>query len=216
MHSAVMKTEFGQRMTAARKRKKLTQQQVCKAIGIAQSTLSELENSANGSQYTAELARLYGVDPIYLAKGETESELPAKMREPKTALPERMSTGMQNPPTQALAWELLGDYMRSPRPNELKEQPPPYHSKRWFIVTSDEMTPSINPGDEVLADPSLPLKPGAIILCEDDTGAWHIRAVQDVGRGEWIAVASNSTAYGPISPDMLRTVCRVSRVSKPV
>lgn len=66
------KSSFGLRMTAARKaaKPKLTQDDVCEAIQISQGTLSGLENDAQGSSYTVEFAKLYGVDPHWLATGE--------------------------------------------------------------------------------------------------------------------------------------------------
>lgn len=104
--------------------------------------------------------------------------------------------------------------MRMPRREDAREEAPPYIAARWFTVDTDEMSPAIQPGDEVLADPSLPLKPGAIILCQDQQGNWHLRRVQDIGNGDWIAVAENSGAYGPLRQDMLSNFVRVAKVSK--
>lgn len=70
------RTPFGQRLRKARIDAGKTQVQVCEAIGIRQSTLSELETSASGSSYTPALARLYGKDAHFLATGkgqQTES-----------------------------------------------------------------------------------------------------------------------------------------------
>lgn len=67
------RTEFGKRMLAARKAvkpKELTQAYVCEQLGMRQSTLSELETNAHGSSKTTEFAKLYGVDPHWLATGE--------------------------------------------------------------------------------------------------------------------------------------------------
>ena len=67
------RTPFGQRMLEARRAAKLTQVQVCKALDIAQSTLSELETTANSSGKVAEFAALYQRHPLWLATGEEAS-----------------------------------------------------------------------------------------------------------------------------------------------
>ena len=64
------RTAFGQRMFEARKESGLTQKQVQQKAGIAQATLSELENDAKGSAYTPILAALYGFNALYLAEGK--------------------------------------------------------------------------------------------------------------------------------------------------
>lgn len=64
------RSPFGQRLYEARKRAKLTQGQAAKALKISQGTLSELENSGQGSAHTVGLANLYGCDPNWLATGE--------------------------------------------------------------------------------------------------------------------------------------------------
>lgn len=68
------RTAFGARLFEARKNAGLSQAQVKKKTGMAQATLSELENTANGSSYTAQLAALYGVSALWLAEGKGESK----------------------------------------------------------------------------------------------------------------------------------------------
>lgn len=64
------RSAFGERMNQARKAAGLMQMDVCGLLNIAQSTLSEAEGSAAGSSYTVQFARLYKVDPYWLATGE--------------------------------------------------------------------------------------------------------------------------------------------------
>jgi transcriptional regulator with XRE-family HTH domain len=71
------RTAFGARLLRAREDAGLTQMQVCDALNMKQSTLSELEIQANSSGWTAQLANLYGVDAHYLATGEAGANLPA-------------------------------------------------------------------------------------------------------------------------------------------
>ena len=66
----ITRTEFGSRLVQARKMAKLTQEQLCALVGIAQSTLSEAETIAIGSKHTAMLAEALGVSPLWLAAGQ--------------------------------------------------------------------------------------------------------------------------------------------------
>ena len=66
----ITRTEFGSRLVQARKSAKLTQEQLCALIGIAQSTLSEAETIAIGSKHTPLLADALGVNPLWLATGQ--------------------------------------------------------------------------------------------------------------------------------------------------
>jgi transcriptional regulator with XRE-family HTH domain len=64
------RTAYGERIFTARKHAKLTQIELAKAVGMAQSTLGELEYVGNGSTYTAQIAKACGVRPDWLARGE--------------------------------------------------------------------------------------------------------------------------------------------------
>jgi hypothetical protein len=48
----------------------MSQNAAAKALGIAQSTLHQLERTATGSAHTSQLAALYGVNAVWLATGE--------------------------------------------------------------------------------------------------------------------------------------------------
>jgi transcriptional regulator with XRE-family HTH domain len=64
------RTPFGARLRWAREAAGLQQQDVVQRVGIKQGTLSGLEREANASRHTATLAKLYGVNPHWLATGE--------------------------------------------------------------------------------------------------------------------------------------------------
>jgi transcriptional regulator with XRE-family HTH domain len=64
------RTDFGQRMFDARTAKKLTQVQVRNRLHISQGTVSEAETTGHGSVYVVDFAMLYGVNPVWLARGE--------------------------------------------------------------------------------------------------------------------------------------------------
>lgn len=57
-------------MREARDGAEMTQEQAAKAIGISQGTLSELETQHSGSSHVVAFAKLYGVDPFWLALGD--------------------------------------------------------------------------------------------------------------------------------------------------
>ncbi len=65
------RTNFGQRMFDARTAKNLTQVQVRNRLKIkSQGTISEAETTAHGSVFVVDFAMLYGVNPVWLARGE--------------------------------------------------------------------------------------------------------------------------------------------------
>lgn len=63
------RTAFGERLFAARSHAKLSQPQLAKAVGMAQSTIGELEYIGTGSSKTAQIAQACGVNPQWLAEG---------------------------------------------------------------------------------------------------------------------------------------------------
>lgn len=63
------RTPFGRRVWEARTEAKLTQKDLCKAAGMAQSTLAEAETTAHGSSFTAQIAAATGVSAEWLASG---------------------------------------------------------------------------------------------------------------------------------------------------
>lgn len=65
-----MASEFGKRLVSAREAAGLTQQDLAKAVKMAQSTLATAESKGDGSRLTAQLARACGVSAYWLATGE--------------------------------------------------------------------------------------------------------------------------------------------------
>lgn len=63
-------TDFGKRLAQARHHAHLTQEQLAKRAGLAQSTLAAAESVGHGSRRTAQLAAACGVNPHWLATGE--------------------------------------------------------------------------------------------------------------------------------------------------
>lgn len=77
------RTPFGQRLFEARTRAKLTQPQLAKRVGMGQSTLAEAEYTANGSSFTAQLAKATGVRSEWLAAGVGERDEPEQEIDPE-------------------------------------------------------------------------------------------------------------------------------------
>lgn len=67
---AIVATDFGKRVAAARKHARRTQKQLAPLVGMSQSNLSELETVAHESGKTAQLAYHCGVNAYWLATGE--------------------------------------------------------------------------------------------------------------------------------------------------
>lgn len=68
--ATIDRTDFGERLRAARRYAKLSQTQLGDAVGLAQSTIAEAERTHQGSSKTAQIAAVTGVSPTWLATGE--------------------------------------------------------------------------------------------------------------------------------------------------
>lgn len=72
-------TEFKDRLKMARKSAKMTQVQLAQAIDVTQSSISDLESGRNKiSTKTAQIAQVLNVNPIWLATGQGEMNLPVR------------------------------------------------------------------------------------------------------------------------------------------
>jgi transcriptional regulator with XRE-family HTH domain len=70
MARPVDRTDFGTRLRDARRRAGLSQTELAQLVGMAQSTLAELEKLGHGSAKTVALAAAVGVSAEWLAGGE--------------------------------------------------------------------------------------------------------------------------------------------------
>jgi transcriptional regulator with XRE-family HTH domain len=76
-----MRSEFGKRLVQAREDAGLSQEELCRLAGMAQSTLATAESSGSGSRNTAQLARACGVSAYWLATGEGKATESADARD---------------------------------------------------------------------------------------------------------------------------------------
>lgn len=93
-----MTTTFGQRLKLAREFAALTQSGLARSSGlnVRPQNIQYLEDPANkaeGSQYTASLAKACGVDPLWLERGVGEMTPGAQTREPR-ALSDKQITSL--------------------------------------------------------------------------------------------------------------------------
>jgi phage repressor protein C with HTH and peptisase S24 domain len=72
MPKSLDRSEFGNRLYAARRHARMTQKELAQAVGMGQSSLAEAERSGQGSTFVLELARATGVRPAWLSTGEGE------------------------------------------------------------------------------------------------------------------------------------------------
>lgn len=98
MRSTLRRTEFGQRVLAARTHAQMTQHTLAKAAGMSQGTLGETEKQALSSTFTAQIAKATGVNAYWLATGKGQMlEGPARFDKDQTDVakgPELMRTAL--------------------------------------------------------------------------------------------------------------------------
>ena len=75
MKKHIVREPFGERMHQSRISANLTQKVVCQRLGCSQSNLSDLEKVSKGLSLVTHFARLYGVNPHWLATGEGDKNL---------------------------------------------------------------------------------------------------------------------------------------------
>ncbi|MGK4851306.1 helix-turn-helix domain-containing protein, partial [Escherichia coli] len=66
---------FSERLDLAMRNAKFTQGRLAKEVGMAQSSVNQLLNKANGSRKTVEIAKVLGVNPEWLASGVGPMEI---------------------------------------------------------------------------------------------------------------------------------------------
>lgn len=78
---------FGQRLKQARKKARLTQEQVAKMLGLDYSTISKYENnhSEPDNETLAKMAEMYNVNVDYLITGRTDDPSPSVKKDDKDA-----------------------------------------------------------------------------------------------------------------------------------
>lgn len=161
-----MNTEFGQRLRAARTAAKMTQKVLANKVGIGQSTIAELEKTANGSSHVPVIAAALKCSALWLATGE------GSMKDGFDQNVTPVSLGMR--PYPVISHVQAG---------ALKEIAVPYgpgdgfdveygddDASQWSFfleIEGDSMQPEFRPGDRVLIDPDLSPNPGDFVAARN-------------------------------------------------
>ena len=175
---------FNDRIVAARKHAKLTQQELAGRVGISQTAVHKLGNGkSKSSRRTVAIALACGVDPIWLETGRGEMALVGAT--PGTADDALASAEFRRTPIFArlplISWEdanrLCTESAETFQPMAVETWLPiaPKGSDRTFAlrVPDDSMTPEFREGEFVIVDPMLPGKHNQFIVAcaEGDTAA---------------------------------------------
>lgn len=171
-------------MHASREKAGLTQKQVQSAIGIGQSTLVDVESTANASGWTPQLAALYQVDALWLATGggvppnwANEQHMVAGEKAARYVVAQNMSH-LQLEHAPQLDWEGI-----------LKESPLPKYF--WTRLPDDAMAPRAGLGKLVCFDSTAVPRPGDGVLVVDGSGDLYFRLYRSAPGGRWTAQALN-------------------------
>ena len=184
-----MSSAFGRRLRQARELAGLSQQELCRRVGIAQSTLAAAESRGEGSRKTTQLALALNVDPQWLATGEGE------MRPRDSVLSRIAHTSplyaYTVPPTKTREEIVSGLDLGSEFRYALSDDAlAPGHPRGTDIVWSTEKRPAI----------------GSLVLVVDPHQQLHARQyAQGMAPSKWVAAATHQ-AYASFDGDGLRLV----------
>lgn len=164
------RTPFGLRLYEARTKAGLTQVQVREALGISQGALSDLEREGERSAYVPALARLYGVDPYFLATGEEPTNPPKLVAHSVSYMP-------------------FDDALLDREQIMTMGQLP---ARFVFALEDDAMGEFGRAGTHVVFHAGSEAKMGAGVLVRDREGQLHVRRkAQGRSQAHWLAVAPN-------------------------
>lgn len=182
----VMTSEFGKRLKEARKNAGLTQAQLAKKVGIGQSTVAELERTANGSSHVAGIAAACNVSPMWLATGDGP-----------------MKGGMDSNVKPVVEGMRAYPVISKIQAGLVKEISYPYEPGDGFAVEfgeddastwaffleieGDSMLPEFRAGDRVLIDPDVSPRPGDFVAArntkqEATFKKYRVRGIDETGQ----------------------------------
>lgn len=151
---------LAENVTKFRKRKKLSQAALAKAIGARQNTIAAIESGlTKRTKLLPELARELGVALNDLDPNIGPNE--------NIIVPSRGLVGENDLPVYASVEAGDGDVLVSSDPVQTVRRPDPLATVKdgyGVIVVGDSMTPLVRPGDTVLVHPHLPPKVEDICL----------------------------------------------------
>jgi phage repressor protein C with HTH and peptisase S24 domain len=146
---------FGERLREARKDKKLSQTALAKLVGLKQPTIAEAETEGKGSSRAALLAKVLGVNALWLSEGKGDKGT--------VASPEiDLSDNEDYPPVRRVTLTLSAGHTGYAIEHDIQDKTPIVFAKEWFIsngykpenllavkVKGESMQPSLHDGDTV-------------------------------------------------------------------
>lgn len=191
-----MNTEFGQRLKEARKAAKMTQATLAKKVGIGQSTIAELEKTANGSSHVPAIASVLACSALWLATGDGYMK-------------EGFDNNVQPTPLGMRPYPVISCIQAG----VVKEIEVPYgpgdgfdveygddDTSKWSFfleIEGDSMLPDFRPGDRVLIDPDVTPRPGDFVAArntkqEATFKKYRVRGIDEVGHEVFELVPLNN------------------------
>lgn len=167
-----MSSDFGRRLKQAREAAGLTQEELCRRVGMAQSTLASAESRGEGSRKTPQLAHELKVNPHWLATGEGAMRIESGIT--LDSLTKQLNA-YTVPPTRTVeeivAGVNLGDEFR-------------------HALADDALAPEHPAGTDMVWSTSKQPKIGSVVLVVDAHNQLHARRYAQ-GRmpGQWLANA---------------------------
>lgn len=148
----------------ARKRAKMSQQDLADAIGVRQNTIAAIESgNTKRTRYLADIARALNVSIDEL---DPQQKSNGRSQEPLTSH-ENSLVGERNLPVYAAAEGGRGTLIVSSDPVDYVRRPAPLANVKdgyGILIVGDSMSPAYRPGDTVLVHPHLPPGPDTEVV----------------------------------------------------
>lgn len=196
---------FGERLKQCRKDSGLSQAAVAKRVGMSQANLSDLENGKfPSSSYTPRLAKLYGVNALWLADGIGPIQASAAIRDgDKASLTQaELSNVRPGPPIRGkvplISWVQAGiateavDLLQPGEGMDWIDTTCPIGRYTYALqIEGDSMAPFFPPGTVIVVEPDLEARSGDYVIAKNgneevtfkqlvkDGGQYYLRPINE-------------------------------------
>lgn len=146
-------SQFHRRLGWARKQARLTQNQVCALVGMSQGAYSLLEKKGTASEKTSSLAKVLGVNAIWLETGEGQPGKPISVEQSDDYVNVSLASLKLSAGVTGFGIEYAPDELQEPimfKESWLKSRG--FHAKKLIAikVKGHSMEPGLNDGDTVI------------------------------------------------------------------
>lgn len=204
-----MATEYGNRLRTARKLRGLTQVELSKVTGIAQSTISTAEREGTKSLETTTYATVLKVRPEWLAGGEGDMELPENqktIREPSSIQGAVTEIPLLNKETAGM----FRDYLDGTTPpTETHYHPSNGKGLFAFSVDDDLMEPRVPKGCRAIISTRIKPRHGMCVLVSDGQTS-YIRKLTIDGGSQYLEATNTKMPARPLTETIIGVVHQVS------